>query len=410
MTKQGTSGEFARGWKLLLSATLGVGLGLSPLPFYTSGVFVAPLSHAFGWTTAQVLSALIGTTLGASAAAPFAGWAADRFGVRRIALTSCVLYGLSWFLLTLNNGSLLLFDTSWAVVGIAGTGTLPLTWTRPVSNRFVVNRGLALGIALFATGLFGALVKIYAGFLIGHFGWRAAYAGIGLLPLCVSLPVAIIFFHDAESAGAQNTRTADEGKSLPGALSDRRFWTLGATLICSAFALGGPIPNMERLLGTRGFGPETSVLLASFIGYGVVAGRIGGGWLLDRVWAPLVGFVLLAAPAVGLMALASTQKFGFGPIAGSIFLVGMSVGSEYDLIAFMTARYFGMRSYSAIYGVLYGFFTLGSGFAPSIFGHSFDVSGTYAHVLHAAAGLTLVGAVLLLTMGRYPKVRKNVLF
>jgi predicted MFS family arabinose efflux permease len=402
MTKK--SGEFARGWKLLLSATLGVGLGLSPLPFYTSGVFVAPLSHTFGWSTAQVLSALIGTTLGASAAAPFAGWAADRFGVRRIALTSCVVYGLSWFLLTLNNGSLLLFDTLWAVVGIAGTGTLPLTWTRPVSNRFVVNRGLALGIALFATGLFGALAKLYAGFLIIHFGWRVAYAGIGLLPLCVSLPVAIFFFHDAERGGVPRQSTEDSGKSLAGALTDRRFWTLGATLICSAFALGGPIPNMERILGTRGFAPEISVLLASFIGYGVVAGRVGGGWLLDRIWAPLVGFVLLSAPALGLMALASTQKLGFGPVAGAIFLVGMSVGSEYDLIAFMTARYFGMRSYSAIYGVLYGFFTLGSGFAPSIFGHSFDASGTYAHVLHAAGVLTLVGATLLLTLGRYEPV------
>jgi predicted MFS family arabinose efflux permease len=399
-TPQG--GEFARGWKLLLSATLGVGLGLSPLPFYTSGVFVAPLSHAFGWTTAQVLSALIGTTLGAAAAAPFAGYAADRFGVRRIALTSCTLYALSWLLLTFTNGSLLVFDASWAVVGIVGTGTLPLTWTRPVSSQFVVNRGLALGIALFATGLFGALVKLYAGFLIGHFGWRAAYAGIGLLPLCISLPVAICFFHDDAAPQMPELRRETAGISLRGALADRRFWTLGITLICSAFALGGPIPNLERLLGTHGFAPATAVLLASFIGYGVVVGRIGGGWLLDRVWAPLVGFVLLAAPAVGLLALASTQTVAFAPAAGSIFLLGISVGSEYDLIAYMTARYFGIRSYSAIYGVLYGFFTLGSGFAPSIFGHSFDVSGTYAHVLHAAAGLTFLGALLLLTLGRYP--------
>jgi len=396
------AGEFARGWKLLLSATLGVGLGLSPLPFYTSGVFVAPLSHAFGWTTAQVLSALIGTTLGAAAAAPFAGYAADRFGVRRVALTSCVLYGLSWLLLTFTNGSLLLFDASWAVVGIVGTGTLPLTWTRPVSSRFVVNRGLALGIALFATGLFGALVKLYAGFLIGHFGWRAAYAGIGLLPLCISLPVAICFFHDEAGSEPQALRRDIAGITLTGALTDRRFWTLGVTLICSAFALGGPIPTLERMLGTRGFAPASAVLLASFIGYGAVVGRVGGGWLLDRIWAPLVGFVLLALPSFGLMALASTQTLGFAPAAGAIFLLGMSVGSEYDLIAFMTARYFGMRSYSAIYGVLYGFFTLGSGFAPSIFGHSFDMSGTYAHVLHDAAGLTLLGALLLLTLGRYP--------
>jgi predicted MFS family arabinose efflux permease len=394
-------GEFASGWTLLFSATLGVGLGLSPLPFYTSGVFIAPLTQAFGWSTAQVLSALIGTTLGASAAAPFAGYVSDRFGVRRVALASCVLYGLSWFLLTFTNGSLLLFDASWAVVGVAGAGTLPLTWTRPISRHFVINRGLALGIALFATGLFGAFAKLYARFLIAHVGWRGAYAGIGLLPLCISLPVAVWFFHDSGEAVPESARPPEAGMALGRALKDRRFWTLAATLVCSAFALGGPIPNLERLLGSRGFAPGMAVVLASFIGYGVVVGRVGGGWLLDRVWAPLVGFVLLAAPALALIALAAPGAAGFVPMAGAVALLGVSVGSEYDLIAFMTARYFGMRSYSAIYGILYGFFSLGSGFAPTIFGHSFDVYGTYAHVLHAAAGMTVVGAVLLLTMGRY---------
>jgi MFS family permease len=397
------SGEFARGWKLLLSATLGVGLGLSPLPFYTSGVFIAPLTHAFGWSTAQVLSALIGTTLGAIVAAPIAGLLADRFGVRIVALTSCVLYGLSWLLLTLTNGSLLLFDLTWAVVGAAGAGTLPLTWTRPINNYFVLHRGLALGIALFATGLFGAAAKLYSAFLIAHVGWRGAYAGIGLLPLCISLPVAIAFFHDKAEAGTAAEQRAQPGKSLRAALADRRFWTLGATLTCTAFALGGPIPNLERLLGTKGFAAGNAVLLASFIGYSVVVGRIAGGWLLDRVWAPLVGFCLLACPAIALLVFAHAGPLSFGWAAAAVAMLGVSVGSEYDLMAYMTSRYFGMRAYSTIYGVLYGFYTIGAGFAPSIFGSSFDRTGSYGSVLLIAACLTLFGAALLLSLGRYPK-------
>jgi len=395
------TGEFSRGWKLLLSATLGVGLGLSPLPFYTSGVFIAPLSHEFGWDTAQVLSALIGTTLGAIVAAPIAGMLADRFGVRVVALTSCVLYGLSWLLLTLTNGSLLLFDMTWAVVGAAGAGTLPLTWTRPINNYFVVHRGLALGIALFATGLFGAAAKLYSAYLIAHIGWRGAYAGIGLLPLCISLPVAIAFFHDTAQATPAEQR-AQPDKSLRMALADRRFWTLAATLACTAFALGGPIPNLEKMLGTKGFAAGSAVLLASFIGYSVVIGRIAGGWLLDRVWAPLVGFGLLASPALALLVFASAGPLSFRAAAAAVAMLGISVGSEYDLMAYMTSRYFGMRAYSTIYGVLYGFYTIGAGFAPSIFGRSFDRTGSYSSVLLIASGLTLFGAAMLLSLGRYP--------
>ena len=49
---------------------------------------------------------------------------------------------------------------------ITGAGTLPITFTRAVSNWFNEKRGLALGVALIGTGISGAMVKIYAGWLI----------------------------------------------------------------------------------------------------------------------------------------------------------------------------------------------------------------------------------------------------
>jgi hypothetical protein len=53
-------GEFKRGWPVVFSAAIGIGLGLSPLPFYTIGVFVGPLSQpieagGLGLSPAQIM-------------------------------------------------------------------------------------------------------------------------------------------------------------------------------------------------------------------------------------------------------------------------------------------------------------------------------------------------------------------
>ena len=69
--------------------------------------------------------------------------------------------------------------------------------------------------------------------------------------------------------------------------------------------------------------------------------------------------------------------------------------------AFLVARYFGMKGYGGVYGALYGFFALGAGFGPVVFGAGFDKSGSYAGPLHVSAGLLLASAVLLLLLGRY---------
>jgi len=80
-------------------------------------------------------------------ASPVVGFLADRYGVRRVALTSLVLFATSFGALAASNGSLLLFYLNWALIALLGAGTLPITWTRPVNNSFEVHKGLALGLS-----------------------------------------------------------------------------------------------------------------------------------------------------------------------------------------------------------------------------------------------------------------------
>ena len=85
------SGEFRRGWPVLAAASVGIGLGMSPLPFYTIGVFIPPLLAEFGgqgWDVGFIINALAVYTFGSMAAAPIIGILAEKFGARRVALVA----------------------------------------------------------------------------------------------------------------------------------------------------------------------------------------------------------------------------------------------------------------------------------------------------------------------------------
>lgn len=405
--------EFKYGWPVVLASTLGIAFGMSPLPFYTIGVFAGPLKAEFGWTIDKIMSGLVVFTLVAMVASPLVGGLSDRFGVRRVALGSMLLFSLAMMSFALNAGSMPLYYIIWGVLALVGAGTLPMTFTRAISNWFNAKRGLALGVALIGTGLSGSLTKIYAAWVIAEYGWRAAYIAVGALPLCIAFPVAFFLFRDvddpraaARSSGltamrtATNTTTSVYGFTVPQALRDWRFWLLAAIFAPLSFAVGGPIPNMETLLGAKGFDTRDAVMLASFLGYSVFLGRLLGGYLLDIFWAPAVACVLLLMPAIS-MYLMTTEILTYSTALIAVVLIGVAAGMEYDLLAYLVSRYFGIRSYAAIYGCLYAFFALGAGFGPAVFGWAYEKTGSYDQVLIWSMWAFIGCSFAFLFLGRY---------
>ena len=404
--------EFRYGWPIVLSSALGIALGMSPLPFYTIGVFAGPFMQEFGWSIAQVMSALAVFTMVALVAAPLVGYITDRVGVRKVVLTSIVLFSLTMMSFSLNNGSIVLYLTIWGVLAFAGAGTLPITFTRAISRWFNEKRGLALGVALIGTGIAGALAKVYAGFLIQEFGWRWAYIGVGALPLIIAFPAAFFFFRDVDDpkAGPRAEKMVQHhedsggakiyGMSLSQAFRDWRFWLMAITFVPLSFAIGGPIPNLETLLQAKGFEVSDAIFLASLIGYSVLVGRLVGGFLLDHFWAPAVACVLLMLPAISMYLLQSGD-ISYQTTALSIVLLGFSAGIEYDLLAYLVSRYFGIRHYAVIYGFLYAFFAAGAGFGRAVYGRVFQTTGSYDSILNLSMWAFIFCSLALLLLGKY---------
>ena len=137
------------------------------------------------------------------------------------------------------------------------------------------------------------------------------------------------------------------------------------------------------------------------VGVGLMIGRISVGFLLDRIWGPLVGFPALCLPAIACYLLMGTSSDS-GALTAAAFLFGFVGGAESDLIAFLAARYFGMAHFGRIYGMLYMPFGLCSAISPVIYGRVRDTMGSYDPILSVAAIVFVVGGALLLLLGRYP--------
>ncbi len=159
----------------------------------------------------------------------------------------------------------------------------------------------------------------------------------------------------------------------------------------------GLIPNVVPMLTDNGMTVAQAAGYASLIGVFVVFGRLLAGFLLDRLWAPIVGCIVMMPTAIACWLLeASTMP------ALAAALIGLAGGAEFDLMAYILVRYFGMKHYGRIYAWQWASFTIAAGVGPLLFGRIFDATGTYATALAAAAIGMLLAPLLLFTLGRYP--------
>jgi MFS family permease len=402
--------EFRRGWKIILVAAVGLGFGLSALPIYSIGVLTKPLTAAFGISRGDVQSIYTCMTIGNLLASPFLGVMIDRHGVRRITLISVILMSIGMAMMGLAQSLWQLYAIGF-VMSVVGVGTVPITWTRVIVDWFSLNRGFALGIALAGTGVVAVFLPPYTTWLVTDFGWRGAYVGLGALPIVFALPLSYFLLYDRTGGTATlatkapvATNDAEFGDVIKG----YRFWVMSVAFFLVGACIAGLVSALVPILTDRGITPGVAARVASVIGMMVIVGRAGAGYLLDRLWAPGVALVMLSAPVCGCFILVSR----IGGMPGTVLAaatIGLAVGAEFSVLAFMVGKYFGQRRYGIIYACLYGVFKLSAGVGAPMFGYSFDITRSYNFILYVSAGALLVGSTLLLTLGPYrvgaPEIR-----
>jgi MFS family permease len=400
---------FGSRWWIVFGATLSMLVAQGPVILYTLGLFIKPLNQEFGWDRASISAAGGVAAIFSAITVPFVGSLIDRWGVRTVLLPIVVLCASSIALIALTPKSVVVFMLLFAVTGVLGSGQGPLGYAKCVSAWFDDRRGLALGITMSGIGLGAALIPQYAQFLIGNLGWRAAYAGLGLLTLIVAFPAVFLFIREptkAKTAAAQSPASEDRPPDLEvrEVICGRRFWLIACALLLVSTVTQGLVVHTVPLLTDNGYSPETAAALMIAVGLSTMTGRLISGYLVDRIFAPFVAAFFFLLPCLGIYLLDST----ISPVAG-IISFGLASGTEIDMIGFLTSRYFGMKRFGQLYGYLFASFVVGSAVGPYIMGLAFEELHSYEPALWMFSAFMLLASGAILSLGpyRYPVEEKT---
>jgi MFS family permease len=270
-----------------------------------------------------------------------------------------------------------------------------------VQRRFRDRLGLALGIVSAGVGAGILLVVPLCQFLIDAVGWRMMFRLLGALCLACIVPAALVLARLAESppAAAQPQPQAAAARrgaaalTLHQAMRTAPFW-----LILAGFFFGNVCSqtlhvHQVAFLVDHGIAAIVAASVVGVVGLASIVGKIGGGWLSDRIEREIVylaGVFIMVASA-GALLLVGAAPSHWGAYAYAVMLgVGYSVTAS--LIPAMTSDRFSGPHFGAIIGVgLFGS-ALGSALGPWLAGWLFDVTGNYVLPFGIAAASGAVAA------------------
>lgn len=387
-----------RDWAAVVASAICLIFSVGTLQLYGFGVFIRPLSTEFSWSRTQLSGAVAIGQYALAISAPFWGLLTDRFGPRRIVVTSVITLSVgvaSLGLLTPNIGHIYLI---FALIPLIGGGASPLGYAAILVRRFDRRLGLALGLALMGVGFGATILPPLTQWLVDQYGWRAAYGLLGLTTLLVTVPAALV----ATRAVRGSVHRSAMAKQVPLSflLTTSAFLRMCLVFVLLGIVSVGTLAHLVPMMTDRGFTPAQAARIAGLTGLAAIASRSGIGWLLDRTFAPrvLAAVALVAGVAFGLL----TYGPGAPSSYGAVLLLGVVIGAEVDFIAYLIRRYFGPAAFGRLYGIAFGLFIVGSGTGPLLLGISFDRFGGYRLGLLVFGALSLLATLLAWFMPNYP--------
>jgi len=384
------------------------------------GVFIVPLQQEFGWTTAEVSSALSIRFILFGLMAPFAAALLNRYGLRNVTLSALLIVS-SALVASLAMTQLWQLILLWGVVIGIGTGMTALVLGATIAARwFAARRGLVVGIltASVATGQLLFLPLLAA--ITERMGWR-----IALALMCVMLGVAasavLLLMRDRPSDvslrpfGDDDTQPltpplVSKGSIVAAALGtlrdasrNRVFWILFMTFfICGASTNGLIQVHLIPMCIDYGIPQVQAASLLAAMGVFDFFGTIFSGWLSDRYDNRWLLFWYYGLRGLSLLLLPFTD-FSFYGLSLFAMFYGLDWIATVPPTVRLTAQRFGPERANLVFGWIFAGHQLGAGASAFAAGVSRTVLETYLPAFFAAGALCVIAALIVLTISRHPK-------
>ncbi len=383
------------GW-YMVAASIVTNTIFSAAYFQGFGVLIIPIERTFGWDRWVISAAMSLRQLESGIVSPAVGFLLDRFSARKLIFWSAVISGVGFIGLGFTTG-IVTFFLCFVVISLGASGVShAVTWPVIISRWFRRNRGLATGLAV--TGpIFGSPLVILNTQIDEAYGWRVVLFGYGALVL-VGVTLLSMLVRDRpepyglrpdgdppeDSASTErptgpSRRRTDAGLTLRAVLRTKEFW-LFTSYLSGTFAVNSAvqvhmIPYFQQDIGLTA---AWAAVVMSFVFILSGIGRIGGGYLLDRmdyrlvlaVVAAMMGFALLYLQVVPVKTVSATLPFAL--------MFGVSFGCLVPMRGAVGSIMFGTRTIGGVLGLLQGGPIAAGVIGPFVMGMIFDLNGNYS--------------------------------
>jgi len=408
------------GWVVVAATflTMIVAAGAAGAP----GVFIVPLEKEFGWTTAEISSALAVRFLLFGLMGPFAATFMNRFGIRRMVLIALTIV-VSGMLLSLGMSHIWQLMVLWGFVIGIGTGLTAVVLGATVAARwFTERRGLVVGMlsASSATGQLIFLPSLAAA--TQAYGWRIALLGVVGMMVVAAIGVVLLMrdrpadlglapYGETQIVptpaiqGGLGTLLVSPLKALVEASGSWTFWALFLTFFVCGLSTNGLIQtHFVSLCGDYGLAPVAAAGVLAMMGFFDFFGTVGSGWLSDRYDNRWLLFWYYGLRGLSLIYLPFTDFSVYGLTIFAVFY-GLDWLATVPPTVKLAAQRFGREKVNVIFGWVFAGHQTGSAIAAYGAGLTRTEYQSYLPAFFGAGLVCLAAAMLALTIGRIGRAR-----
>ena len=326
----------------------------------------------------------------------FAGRLVDRIGPRKPMIFGilCVAVALVGLSSVTTFGMFLLF---WVFNALGYLFGGPLPNQVLLSRHFKETRGRAMGIAYVGIGVGFFFVPQISKFLIQAVGWRDALKILAVIVVAVSMPLVLMLREGNAQAPAATPSGGAPPPPLSQVLRSGSFYLLAIGSMASIGAVGGTNQHLKLLL-TKNlmWNQDDAFNLLSVVAASSLVGRLGSGWLADRIGPKRVMLIIYFLVACATLILV------FGPTSSGLYLFavvfGLGLGGEYLIIPLMAAELFGTQILGRVMGIVLAADGIAEATFPILAGHLRDTTGSYTASWQVLTGLAVAGAVCIMLL------------